>query len=64
MTPLLIFWLGTALGHFIADPEESIWASLLFLPSFIVGTVLFGALLIVALIAWGVDSIRKRVSKW
>ena len=60
----LIFWLGTALGHFIADPEESPWAATLFLPSAFVGTVLFVLLLIVALAAWGFDSIHKRVSKW
>lgn len=64
MTPYLIFWLGTAIGHFITDPEESPWSALLFLPSFIAGTVLFAALLFVALMAWGFDSVYKRVSKW
>lgn len=64
MMPLLIFWFGTALGHFITDPEGSPWASLLFLPSFIAGTMLFAALLFVALVACGFDSVYKRISKW
>lgn len=61
---LLIFWLGTALGYFIANPEESITDAVLFLPAACLGTVLFASLLIVALIAWGCDTVYKRVTKW
>ena len=61
---LLIFWLGTALGYFIAEPEENVMAAALFLPSAFIGTVLFVVLLIVALIAWGCDSLYRKVSKW
>lgn len=61
---LLFFWLGTAIGHFITDPDGGIWDAVLFLPAAFVGTVLFAVLLIVALIAWGYDSIHRMVSKW
>lgn len=56
---ILTLWLGSALGYYFADPEESVWGAIAFLPVAVLVSIAFPIMVIVLGLALLVSKVRQ-----